>query len=239
MGAKRLLAVWAHPDDEAFGPVGTMCLARDNGWETALITATRGEGGQLGQVELAPGQTIGDLREAELHCASQVIGIDQLYIWRYPDGALKEIPIQTLVNDILAVMRDFRPQVVLSFGPDGITGHGDHIAVGSATEQAFERLRAEVGTEVAPQRLYYVTTRPDYTGPRRMGEAAPPKPPTTVLNVSAYEQVKLEALQCHASQRSNWEPLLNDRDWLTTNRFFRAFPPFEDNQPIETTIFDV
>ncbi|HEX6293233.1 MAG TPA: PIG-L family deacetylase [Herpetosiphonaceae bacterium] len=237
MHAKRLLAVWAHPDDEAFGPVGTMRLAHDRGWRTAVITATRGDAGNDDAADLAPGQTLGDLREHELRCSAEVLGIERIDVWRHPDGGLQNLPPGLLAEQVLEVMRDWQPTIVLTFGPDGITGHPDHLAIHDATEQAFARYRAECQTE-RPPRLYYVTIRPKRTIEHPMGAAPPHAPPTAVLDVSAYEQIKRDALSCHASQRADWEPLLADRDWLTIDRLFRAFPPAAPNAPPETTIFD-
>jgi len=236
MHPRHLLAVWAHPDDEAFGPVGTICLAHAHGWETAIITATRGDAGKSEQANLAPGQTLGELREGELRCAAAVTRISQIHVWDYADGGVQDVPQAELVAKILDVMRDWQPTIVLTFGPDGITGHPDHIAIGAAAERAFHQLRSE-STSDHPLRLYYVTTRPGRTIEHPMGDAPPLGVPTTVLDVSAYEQTKRAALACHASQQDDWEPLLADHDWLTTDRLVRAFPPVALNEPIETTIF--
>ncbi len=236
MVKKRLLAVWAHPDDESFGPVGTTCLAHDAGWETALITATRGEAGQNAGT-LPDGAQIGDLRERELRCAAAQIGIDQLHVWHYPDGGLASLPPNTLLDEIMAVMRAWQPQIVITFGSDGITGHSDHIAVSTATTDAFHRLRDELNAD-GPQRLLYVTVPPDQRIDQRMGTAPPSGPAHVVLDVRAYKDVKLAALHCHASQRADWEPMLHDRDWLRTDRFTRAYPPAHADETLETSLFD-
>jgi N-acetylglucosamine malate deacetylase 2 len=236
MARKRLLAVWAHPDDESFGPVGTMRLARDRGYDSAVLTATRGDAGNAQRVELAPGQTLGDVREDELRAACAVLGVTRVVVWRYPDGGLHDVPPDELAARVLEVMREWSSQIVITFGPDGITGHPDHLAIGAATERAFHQLRAERGAN-EPQQLFYVTIPPQQTIEHPMGAAPPPKPATAILDVSAYEQAKRDALACHASQRDSWEPLLNNRDWLTIDRFFRAFPPASADDPA-TTIFD-
>lgn len=236
MANKRLLAVCAHPDDESFGPVGTTRLAHDAGWQTALITATRGEAGQNAGT-LPDGETIADLRERELRCAAAQIGIDQLYLWHYPDGNLADLPPNTLLDEIVGVMRLWQPQVVMTFGPDGITGHSDHIAVSTATTAAFHQMRDELGAN-GPQRLLYVTVPPEQRIDHRMGDAPPPGPSHVVLDVSKYVEVKVAALRCHASQRGDWGPMLADRDWLRTDRFTRAYPPAHGDQTVETTLFD-
>jgi LmbE family N-acetylglucosaminyl deacetylase len=234
MDIKRLLAVWAHPDDEAFGPVGTMRLAHDSGWKTAIVTATRGEHGQLGGVVLSPGQTIGELREAELRCSSALLGVDRLEIWRYEDGSLSRQPAAALAAEVGAVLRDWQPAVVLTFGPDGITGHPDHIAISTATTAAFHRYCEE--RPGVPLRLYYVTLPAEREVRLRMGESPPPAPVTTLLDVARYAAVKRQALACHASQQSDWEAQLDNEDWFTTDRLFRAYPPFNGSDP-EVSIF--
>lgn len=237
MHRKHLLAVWAHPDDEAFGPVGTMRLARDRGWHTAIITATRGDAGSEAYAHLTSEQTLGDVREAELRAACEILGVERVDVWRYKDGHLADAPHDRLVAHILEVMRRWQPQIVITFGPDGITGHPDHVTISAATEQSFHHMRAEMSGD-APQRLYYVTVRPGRTIEHMMGNAPLPKPPTTVLNVSAYAQIKRAALACHASQKDDWMRLLDDHDWLSVDRFFRAFPPVADGSPLEVTMFD-
>jgi LmbE family N-acetylglucosaminyl deacetylase len=125
----------------------------------------------------------------------------------------------------------------MTFGPDGITGHGDHIAVSAATTDAFHQLRDELGAD-GPQRLLYVTVPPDQRIDHRMGDAPPPGPAHVVLDVSAYVDVKLAALRCHASQRGDWEPMVPDREWLQKDRFMRAYPPTHGDEIVETSLFD-
>jgi len=229
------MAVWAHPDDESFGPVGTLRLARDRGWQTALLSATRGDAGASDLVDLQPGQSLGDLREQELRCAAAIIGVARLTVWRYPDGGLKGVPQDDLIDRLIDELRAWQPRVVITFGPDGITGHPDHVAISAATTEAFDRWRAESDDDRSP-RLYYHTVRPGRAIEKPMGAAPPPLPPTAIIDVSRYEATKRQALACHASQRGDWERLIEDRDWLTVDRFYRAFPPLAPDEPPESTI---
>lgn len=237
MDAKLLLAVWAHPDDEAFGPVGTMRLAHDRGWRTALVTATRGDAGSQDYAQLQPGQTLGDVREAELRAACAVLGVGELVVWRYQDGKLANVEPERLANDVLELMRELQPAVVVTFGPDGITGHPDHVAISAAATSAFFALQAEQNNQ-SKRRLYYTTIKPGITIEHRMGDTGASLPPTAVLDVGAYQDTKRNALECHASQRDDWEPQLANHDWLTVDRFARAFPPVAPGELVETTILD-
>lgn len=237
MQAKLLLAVWAHPDDEAFGPVGTMRLAHDNGWRTAVLTATRGDAGSQTYAQLAAGQTLGEIREAELRAACELLGVAQVLVWRYEDGKLAQAAPDRLAAQVLEVLRELQPTVVVTFGPDGITGHPDHLAISAATTRAFHDLRAESGDHIA-RRLYYNTLKPGETVEHRMGEAPDPLPPTAIIDTSMYGELKRRTLACHASQRDDWEPQLNNHDWMTVDRFARAFPAVAPGEAIETTILD-
>lgn len=231
--SQRLLCVWAHPDDEAFGPVGTLRMAVEQGWQVSLVSATHGEQGQADPALLGPNETLAERRAAELRCAARVIGIQHLQIWHYPDGGLSAVPRAELVARIADELRRWQPRVVITFGPDGITGHPDHIAIGAATTEAFRAWRAATAPDA---RLYYITVRPG-RAIRRLDEAAPaPRPPSAVLDVSRYAAIKRQALACHATQRADWQPLLADEDWLTVDRFARAEPPLAPDAAPETTI---
>ena len=182
-----------------------------------------------------PGETLGDLRERELRCACDVLGVVRLDVWRYADGGVQNVPHAELAERILTVLREWQPQVVITFGPDGITSHPDHLAIGAATEQACQQFRAEHDSD-RPY-IYYVTIAPERTIEHPMGDAPAPRPASAIVDVSAYAAIKRRALECHASQRDDWQPLAEDQDWLTTDRFHRAWPPVQDDA-IATTILD-
>ena len=133
-----LAAVLAHPDDESFGCAGALSLAHDAGATTRLLVVTRGEAGSAdGQGDPA----LGDQREAELICSARAIGLDEVSLLDgYPDGGVADQPFDRLVDEIAAWLADRRPAAVITFGPHGVTGHPDHIVVGSATRWAVERL---------------------------------------------------------------------------------------------------
>lgn len=143
MGQTRTLAmVVAHPDDDAYGLAGTVALhAADPAFRYVLIHATDGEGGDIRKGFPATPETLGAIRRAECDAAWRAHGrVPDRHEWfGYPDGAVDRVPFVELVDRIADILEEEEPDVVGTFGPDGITGHPDHIRVGAATDAAFLR----------------------------------------------------------------------------------------------------
>ena len=148
----RLLGVFAHPDDEVFCVGGTLAQWAEAGWETMIISATRGEAGQIQDARAASRGTLGTVREQELRAACARLGVQRVECLDHGDGALAEVDGATLAGHVAASIRGFQPDVVVTFGPDGGYGHPDHIAISGATTQACQLVACEDGW--APQ-LYY------------------------------------------------------------------------------------
>jgi len=190
-----LAAVFAHPDDESFGCAGALALAHDAGRTTRLLVATRGEAGTPDGAE--GDAAFGELRERELVRAAREIGLDEVTILDgYPDGGVAEVPFSRLVDDIASWLATRQPDAVITFGSHGITGHPDHIAVGSATRWAVERL-AETGR--APNAIYVVA--PVFGPlPNRFDLSPEEAGASHRVDVTAVAERKIRALECHASQ---------------------------------------
>jgi LmbE family N-acetylglucosaminyl deacetylase len=136
--ALRLLCVVAHPDDESIAFGGTLAKYAAEGIETYLVVATRGERGWLGKWEEYPGaKKLGAMRESEVREASQILGISQLYFLDYMDGNIDQINEAEIIAKITRLVRQIRPHVVITFGPDGLYGHPDHIAISQFTTSAI------------------------------------------------------------------------------------------------------
>ena len=126
----KLLAVLAHPDDESLGFGGTLARYASEGVETHLVTATRGEAGRFGSHgRSADPLEVGRVREGELRAAAAVLGLSEVSILGYPDGAVDKVPHSTAIRAIASHIRRIQPHVIVTFGPDGGYGHPDHIAV--------------------------------------------------------------------------------------------------------------
>lgn len=197
-----LAAVLAHPDDESFSCGGALALAHDEGRTTRLLVVTRGEAG-TSDPDADPAAT-GDVREGELICAARAIGLDEVSLLDgYPDGGVADESFERLVDEIAAWLTDRRPQAVITFGPHGVTGHPDHIVVGSATRWAVERL-AEAG--IAPNAVYTIAPIFD-PGGNRFDLSPEEQAATHRIEITSVAGRKLEALKCHASQGDTAEPI--------------------------------
>jgi LmbE family N-acetylglucosaminyl deacetylase len=148
----RLLGVFAHPDDEIFCSGGTLAQWSDAGNETMVVSATRGEAGQIQDATAATRRTLGAVRERELRAACAMLGVERVECLDYRDGMLAEVDQARLASGVAAVIREFQPGVVVTFGEDGGYGHPDHIAISLATTRACELIKREDGW--TPQ-LYY------------------------------------------------------------------------------------
>jgi len=134
----RILGVFAHPDDESFCAGGTFAKYATAGAEIMVVSATRGDAGQIRDARAATRRTLGQVRERELHLACAQLGVQHAVCLDYGDGTLKDVESQTLTRDVARIVRAFRPDAVITFGPDGGYGHPDHIVIGAATTAACD-----------------------------------------------------------------------------------------------------
>jgi LmbE family N-acetylglucosaminyl deacetylase len=133
-----LLGIWAHPDDEAYLSGGLMAMARDSGSRVVCVTATHGELGTA-DPETWPPQRLAAERTTELARCLDVLGVREHHWLGYRDGACAAVPVSAAAERLCAVIDDVRPDTVVTFGPDGITGHPDHQAVSTWATAAFDR----------------------------------------------------------------------------------------------------
>lgn len=140
---RTLVAVFAHPDDDAYGIAGTVALhADDPEFRFVLVLATDGGAGDIREGFPATRETLGAIRRGEDEAAWRALGrVPDWHEWLgYQDGAVSDVPPEELTERVAAILTEERPDVVATFGPDGIFGHPDHIAIGAATDAAFHRL---------------------------------------------------------------------------------------------------
>jgi LmbE family N-acetylglucosaminyl deacetylase len=149
MAKSRVLAlIVAHPDDDAYGLAGTVALhEHDPGFRFVLVHATDGGAGTIDPSYPPTNEPLGLIRRREMEAAWTAHGRppDRHEWLDYDDGGVAQVPFGELVERIGGILAQERPDVVATFGPDGITGHPDHIAVGAATDAAFTGLRADGG----------------------------------------------------------------------------------------------
>ncbi len=143
-----LLLVLAHPDDESFLAAGTVARLADAGRPAGLVCATRGQAGSLGDPPLATRDTIGRVREGELRDACALLGLEVVALLDYEDKRLAEADPDEVRAALVGHLRRERPRVVLTFDPNGVTRHPDHIAV---SRFALDAVTAAADPRWAPE----------------------------------------------------------------------------------------
>jgi LmbE family N-acetylglucosaminyl deacetylase len=218
------LTVYAHPDDESFGPSALLANHARQGSQLRGLWFTRGERGRPSQEPPLPPIELAQAREADLHAVADLIGYAEVEILKYADGSLDRVPRAELVSIILDRLRQFRPDAVITFGPAGITRHPDHIAIGQAATTAFREARAD-GLLLGG--LFYDAVPPERA--RQMGIAeAPDGQPNTWIDVGDAAHVKLSALRLHARHVADARERANAIAAAGPARrysLYRAWPP--------------
>ena len=205
-GLGTILGVWAHPDDETYLAAGLMARAVREGRRVVVITATRGEGGSMDE-EVWPPETMGEVREAELMRSFDVLGVTEHHWLDLPD-----IDMDTALPDegyarVREIVADVRPETVLTFGPDGMTGHAAHMSVSAWATRAVDEV-GEPGT-----RVHYATYTQEWAETwvpvyNRFDVFRPGTPPVTARPELSIDfplapdllELKLRAIQEHHSQ---------------------------------------
>ena len=234
MTGRTLLGVWAHPDDEAYLSAGLMARFRRRGDRVVVVTATRGERG-TSDPDAWPPERLAALRERELRASLAAVGVSELRFLDFVDGECTWNDGTDLIAHHIA---DVRPDLIVTFGPDGMTGHPDHRAVSRWTTDAW----LAGGRDAT---LWYATLDADFH--RRWGAlnehfglwADQPAPPCTSVAELAHRDrlpddlldLKLAALQAHASQTSGLIDAVGAatfRDWWRVESFRPADPARTD-----------
>src|SRR3989338_215960 len=115
----KVIFIFAHPDDETFSSGGTIAKLAQKGVTIKLITATKGEEGQLGNPPIATKDNIAEIREKELKNAAKILGISKIYFLGFKDGSLPMISIKKLSRKVLEILTVEKPDIVVTFGKEG------------------------------------------------------------------------------------------------------------------------
>jgi LmbE family N-acetylglucosaminyl deacetylase len=254
---RRLAIVAAHPDDDTFGASGTVALhAVDPGFHLTVVHVTSGDKGEIADPSLATPETLAVVREAEDRASWIALGYepDRHAFLRYPDGGVRDVVFDELVDRIAEVLSDTHPDAVVSFGPDGVTGHPDHIRTGEATTAAFSRLReaGEGGFErllynvIPSSRLHWLSERLVERGLDPIDETAPFQPRgvpdadvAVTVDCGPVWRRKLAALREHKTQggASGFpEDLVGEV--LGYEHFAMAWPARDQGAPMLADVFE-
>ena len=228
MTAATLLGVWAHPDDEAYLSAGLMARARRRGDRVVVVTATAGEHG-TDDADRWPPRRLAARRRRELRAALAAVDVTEHHVLGYPDGACRDHDGSARVAKVIARIR---PDTIVTFGPDGMTGHPDHRAVSDWTTSAWH-------TSGRRARLWYATLTPafherwsdlnDHVGMWSYTDAPPCTEPHALARFLELDDAaldgKLAALRAHATQTGPLIDLVGEgtfRAWWSTEAFVDA-----------------
>lgn len=272
MQTMKLMAVLAHPDDESLGFGGALAKYAAEGVEVSLVTATRGDAGRYrghrrGESGHPGAAALAQIREAELRAAASVLGVRDVACLGYPDQRLDGANPRQVVSDIAWHIRRVRPDVVVTFGPDGAYGHPDHIAISQFTTAAVIAAAdaGSAGPAIAGHqrphvvsKLYYlawdastwaayqaavnklVSTVDDV---ERQATAWPEWAITTIVDTRDVWPTVWEAVRCHESQVAAYERLQDlepghHQALWGAQSFYRASSTVNGGRTRETDLFE-
>jgi LmbE family N-acetylglucosaminyl deacetylase len=218
-----ILAVFAHPDDETSTAAGTFTKYAREGVEIHVVTATRGELGELGTDDLKiERHDLPAIREAELRAVLALYGANRPILLDYRDQELITADFETLTQDVLRAMASVRPDVVITFGPSGISNHDDHKTIHRAATEAFHRYRH---TAVVAPRLYYVAI-PQEVAARFAFHLHPSEMTLSVcIDIAEVKPIKLQGLRTYRSQTDAQElAVLFESNQFSHEWFYQAHP---------------
>lgn len=214
---RKILAVFAHPDDEAFGPAGTLAKYAREGVEVHLVCVTRGEAGDNNIKDKVDLRKLEHIREKELLDSAKILGILKVEFLDFIDGTLSNAVYHKVANKIIKKINDFKPQIVLTVERRGVSGHLDHIATSMITTYAYKK------TKVA-KKLYYHCIPDDLRSIMSddyfvyFPEGYKQSEITTRIDYSCCWKEKVDSMMAHKSQIKDAKTLIK--------RFFQ-FPKID------------
>jgi LmbE family N-acetylglucosaminyl deacetylase len=267
----RLMAILAHPDDESMGLGGALARCHDESVHTSVVTATLGQAGRYRGIR--PGEPghpgaegLGEIRRKELDAAVKVLGVDELIVLDYVDQKLDQADPQEILPRLAAAIRRIRPQVVVTFAPDGAYGHPDHIAIsqfaGAAIVSAADPAVTLAGGDAAHaphavDKFYYMAWNEvdkdafekafrrmaaTVDGIERSPRGWPAWQITTVIDTHAQWDIAWKSVECHESQIAAYEalsklpPEAHEALWGKQS-FYRVFSRVNAGRTLETDLF--
>ncbi len=236
---RTLLLIFAHPDDESFLTGGCACRYSAEDVRVVLATATRGESGKPGNPPVCAPGDLPEVRERELRLAAEILGIAQVHLLGYHDRELQHAAHEEIRRQLVGLIRLERPQVVVSFDPNGANLHPDHIAISRFASDAVaaagdSRWHPESGPPHAVPRLLWIPGNRPWQLAREPDMGTRPGV-DFVIDVGAWRERKLAALRAHATQHQSVERNFlsqPDRDRLLSVEVFRqAWGPALSGRP--------
>jgi LmbE family N-acetylglucosaminyl deacetylase len=206
---RTLTCIYAHPDDETFSGGGTYAKYAKAGVRITLFCATDGDAGKTSGLKVASKEELGAIRRNELNAAARILGVQAVELTGYPDGGLRAMDQEELIGRIVRHIRRERPQVVVTFGPEGAPNtHPDHRVISRAATAAFflsanrtvyaEQLREGLEPHASARLFYVAWPRPDPGAVLRTESM----PATARIDVRNFREQELAAWHAHVSQQA-------------------------------------
>ena len=208
---------------------GTLAKYAADSTQVTLVCATRGEAGIAG---LTPEETA-QIRTKELQAAAAALGLAGVRFLGYQDGQLADADPDKIVSQLVDIMTILQPQAVITFGPDGISGHPDHQAIHRFTTAAFDRAGL-------PARLYYLApSEATLQGCGVIPDEEVAGGPVAAIDVADYLVTKVRAMQAHASQKPSFSgPPEVEAERLACHEYFTLARPIAANGTGWTDLFE-
>ncbi|MBI3980963.1 PIG-L family deacetylase [Candidatus Microgenomates bacterium] len=217
---KKILCIFAHPDDESFGPGGTLAKYAKEGVQIEILCATRGEAGKNSTKENIE-NILSETRAKEIIKASKVLGVKKVEFLDYRDGELCNNRYHEIAEKIAYKVKQFKPNVIITFEPLGVSGHLDHIALSLMTTFVV------IKTRFKGKLYYYCINKERASLFKRYFIYFPPGYPeqeiTTSVDVSGVWKTKTRAMRCHTSQLHDVRRILRKTRKLPKVEHFLLF----------------
>ena len=222
----KILFVFAHPDDESFSSGGTIAKLAKSGEKVVLVTATKGEAGEVGNPPICTKENLGKTREKELKSAGKILGISRVLFLDFIDATLKD-HISNLKKQIFSIFAKENPDIVVTFDRHGGSNHPDHKAISNAATSAFEKYMDSSEKHVS---LYHTAVPRSYL--RKYEKAGlvykafgkmkgtPDDDITTIVNIKETYDLKIRALKMHKTQRKDVERFLKRTSYVDLKKEF-------------------
>ena len=222
----KIIFVFAHPDDESFSSGGTIAKLTKQGEKVVLVTATKGEAGELGDPPITTKENLGKTREKELKNAAKILGINDIIFLDFIDGTLKD-HMNDLKKKIMSIFAKESPDVAVTFDRYGGSNHPDHKAVSKSATKAFEKYMGGSKKRVC---MYHMAVPRSYLRKYEKAGLAykafgkmkgtPDRNITTIVDIKETYDIKVRALKMHKTQRKDVERFLKRSSFVDLKKEF-------------------
>lgn len=222
----KIIFVFAHPDDESFSSGGTIAKLAEKGEKIILVTATKGEAGEVGDPPICTQKNLGKTREKELRNAAKILGISKILFLNFIDGTLKNY-VKDLKEKIFLIFLNEQPDAIVTFDRYGGSNHPDHKAISRSATKAFKDYLQTSKKHVS---LYNTAVPRSYLRKyekaglvyRAFGKmkGTPDENITTIVDINETFDMKVRALKMHKTQRKDVERFLKRTSYVDLKKEF-------------------